>query len=75
MHGQLMLEAFSTANEDARWAIQAEMARWIFDNALVIPLYTENIVWPLGPALGAWEPAIGTIEWLSYWEFAPHRQS
>ena len=61
-------------DDEQRWAAQAEIGRWMFDNAMQIPLFMVNAVWPLGPELDAWEPRVGTLAWLNKWEHAPHRQ-
>ena len=50
------------------------MARWLFDNAMTLPLYDENAVWPLGPEVDPWEMMAGSLTWLSNWEFVPHRR-
>lgn len=72
---QAMLdEANTLIDPDERWGKQAEMARWIFDHTILIMLYGENIVWPLGPKVDPWEPLAGNRNWLSNWEYAPHRR-
>ena len=68
-----MDEALVLPEDEPRWAKQAEMARWIFDNAMLMPLYTEAVVWPVGPNIDTWEPQGISYRWLSNWEFAPHR--
>ena len=72
---QAMLgEANTLIDPDERWAKQAEMARWIFDEVMLLMVYGENIVWPLGAKVDPWEPLAGNRNWLSNWEYAPHRQ-
>ena len=69
-----MLDASRTlVNDDERWALQAEMARWAFDNVLDIPLDTTSAQWPVGPKLDLWEPMALSSDWLSDWESAPKR--
>ena len=70
----LMDEANMTIDDDARWSKQAEMARWIFDNTMLISVFGVNVVWPLGPKVDTWEPMGGNKLVLSNWEYAPHRQ-
>ena len=53
--------------------MQAEIARFLHAEELVIPLFGENMVWPLSPKLDTWEVGAGTIDWLGDWENAPHR--
>ncbi|MFQ6030113.1 MAG: ABC transporter substrate-binding protein, partial [Dehalococcoidia bacterium] len=70
---QAPLEAAGSLTDDERWGQLAEMATFVFENVVNIPLYTENSVWPLGPNLGEWEPLNRNYQWLSNWEAAPHR--
>ena len=61
-------------NDDARWALSAETARFIFDNAMQLPLYTVSATFPLSPKIDAWAIMAGANDWLSNWEDVPHRQ-
>ena len=72
---QAMLdEAFTLVDTEERWAKMAEMAQWQFDNVILIPAFSLNLVWPLGPNVDVWEPLAGDKGLLSNWEFAPHRK-
>ena len=62
------------ADDEERWAIEAEMARFIFDNVIMLPLFLEPNIWPLGPEIDEWELLGLTTEWLNNTEYAPHRQ-
>ena len=63
-----------TADDDARWALMADIARFVFDNVMVLPLYTENLDWPLGPQLGPWKVMGGeSLGFLTNWEDATHK--
>ena len=70
----MITKAEQTRYEDARWEIMGEMATFIFDNVISIPLFTRNSVWPLGPNIDRWEPLNRVYDWLSNWEEVPHRQ-
>ena len=59
---------------DERWGIQSQIARFIYDNVLAMPLYAENSVWPLGPEVDSWQAAPAELDWLSYWEYARVRR-
>ncbi len=59
---------------EERWAQEAKMARWLFDQAMVFQLYGQNVVFPLGPEIDVWEPMGGNATWLSRWEDVPHRK-
>jgi peptide/nickel transport system substrate-binding protein len=67
-------KASDIVDDDQRWAVMAEAAKWLFDNSLHIPLFEVNSVWPLGPELDPWETLGINRGWLSNYEFAPHRQ-
>ena len=71
---EMLDEANTLVDDEARWAKLAEMARWLFDNVMVIPVFGENIVWPLGPRIDVWDPLGGNKNWLSNWEDVPHRK-
>ena len=49
-----LAEAGTTLEEDARWAILAEMAEWMFDNVMVLPLYRQATVAPVGREIDTW---------------------
>jgi ABC-type transport system substrate-binding protein len=52
---KLLDEAINLFDDEARWAKQAEIAHWFFDNVVDISLYAEAAVWPLGPTIDEWE--------------------
>ena len=70
----LLDEMIELTDVEERWAKQAEGARWIFDEVMVVPLFGQNVVWPLGPDIDAWDPMGGRKDWLSNWDHVPHRQ-
>ena len=63
-----------TYDTDERWKIQGDIARFIYDNVLAMPLYAETVIWPLGPELDSWQVAPAGLDWLSYWEYARRRR-
>ena len=65
-------EANAILDEEERWAKQAEIAKWVFDNVMIIPLYTASTVWPIGPKIDRWELLGLHKDVLSNWEFVPH---
>jgi len=71
---QLIEDTEAEMDEEKRWGIQADIARFIFDNTLSMPLYAENAVWPLGPEVDSWKAAPAELDWLSYWEMPRRRQ-
>ena len=70
----LMDEANTLIDDDARFAEQAEMSRWIFENVMLLPTFEAAAVWPLGPEVDAWEQMAGSPVLLSNWEDVPHRK-
>ena len=69
----LLEDALNTVNAEERWPKQAAVAKWAYDNIAYFSLYQSNLVWPIGPELGRWEPQGLQRSWLSNWEYAPHR--
>lgn len=67
-------EAITIADPEIRWPLIATAATWIFDNAMIMPLVQVSSVWPLGAEIDRWEPLGGNKQWLSNWEYVPHRQ-
>ena len=72
----LLHRASVTFDTDARWALQLQMAHWIWDNSFDIGLYSVNNIYPLGAKIDSWEEHLetGDPRRLSALEFAPHRK-
>jgi dipeptide transport system substrate-binding protein len=70
----LATEAASLIDPEARWAKMAEMNKWMFDEAMAIPVIAEDIVWPVGPNIDTWTPLGSYLDWLSNWEYVRHRK-
>ena len=70
---RLIEEVRSTLDTDERWAVQGELAKFIFDQVFSMPLYAENAVWPLSGRVGPWKAAPAELDWLSYWEMPPRK--
>jgi ABC-type transport system substrate-binding protein len=70
---ELIARAESTYDTDERWRVQGELAEFIFENTLSMPLYAENAVWPLSGEVDSWQVAPAELDWLSYWE-TPRRK-
>ena len=71
---RLISIAETTLHTDERWRVQGEIARFIYENVLAMPLYAENGVWPLGAEVDHWQVAPAGLDWLSYWEDARVRR-
>ena len=70
---RLIEDAGRELDTDVRWQIQGDLARFIYDNVLAMPLYAENAIWPLGPEVDSWQVAPAELDWLTYWENARRR--
>ena len=71
---KLIDEAVGLFDDEERWAKQAEIAHWFFDNVVDISLYAEAAVWPLGPNIDEWEQMSPVNDWLQNWDAVPHRE-
>ena len=71
---QFILDAEAELDTDERWKIQGELAKFIYENVLSMPLYAENAVWPLGPEVDSWQASPAELDWLSYWDHPRRRQ-
>jgi ABC-type transport system substrate-binding protein len=70
----MMEDALATVDEEERWRKQAEITRWLHEQALTVVTFSVNQVFPLGPEIDPWDPMAGTYDWLSNFEYVPHRQ-
>ena len=71
----LLDEARDTNDNDSRFKLQADIAKWMFEHVMTLPLYDENSVFPLGPEIDPWEQQAGGLTWLSDWHAVPHRKN
>jgi peptide/nickel transport system substrate-binding protein len=69
---ELILKATGTIDPEERMEIQKEIARFTFENALDVGLYTAQVQWPLGPRLQDWSEnwAFGDGRIISSLEYA-----
>jgi peptide/nickel transport system substrate-binding protein len=72
---ELILEATSTVDFDERIEVQRELARFTFENALDIGVYSAFVQWPIGPRVADWSDdwAFGDGRLISSLEYAKHR--
>ena len=68
------VEALATVDEDQRFKVEAEIAKWIFDNVVILPTFKVNRVYPLGPRIDDWEMACCRTRTLLDIEYIPHRR-
>ena len=70
----LLDQAFTNQDAEERWGLYNTMMRFMFDESLVFPIFSEDLLYPLSEKLGNW-PLLGpgSQAWLSNWENTPHR--
>lgn len=73
---ETLSKAVMTLDEEKRYEILVEMARWVFDNVASAGLYEVNIVWPLSPKIDSWKEHLdhGDRRILNALEYVPHRK-
>jgi peptide/nickel transport system substrate-binding protein len=69
-------KALSIVNEEDRYEVMIDLARFIYEHTLEAGIYTVNIIWPLSPKIDSWFEHLeyGDRRALSATEYAPHRQ-
>ncbi len=67
-------EAMATFDDEQRFAHQREIAQWVFDNVVILPMYKVNWIFPLGPNVDPWDMACCDARVLFDLEYAPHRR-
>ena len=67
-------EATSLNDDEARWKATADMSRWLFDNAMLVNMYSEPQILPIGPRIDTWEVLPGPVVDFNSYESVPHRQ-
>ena len=64
---------YSTADAGQRWKLQRDFSRWVFEDALVIPILSVNRTWPVGQRIATWDLMDLPSRHLSNLEFVTHR--
>ena len=67
-------EAMGTFDDEERFALQREVAQWVFHNAVILPMYKVNWIFPLGPNVDTWDMACCDARVMFDLEYAPHRK-
>ena len=66
--------ATSLNNDEERWKATADMSRWLFDNAMLVNMYSEPQILPIGPRIDEWPVLPGPVVDYNSYEYVPHRQ-
>ena len=66
--------ATSLNNDEERWKATADMSRWLFDNAMLVNMYAEPLILPIGPRIDEWPILPGPVVDFNSYEYVPHRQ-
>ena len=61
-------------NDEERWKAQADMSRWLFDNAMLVNMYSEPQILPIGPRIDTWDVLPGPVVDFNSYEYVPHRR-
>ena len=69
-------KALAIVNEEDRYEVMIDLARFIYEHTLEAGIYTVNIIWPLSPNIDSWFEHLeyGDRRALSATEYTPHRQ-
>ena len=67
-------EAMSAFDTKVLIAVQQEVVQWVFDNAVIIPMYKVGWVFPVGPSIDIWDMACCDARTLFDLEYVPHRR-
>ena len=69
-------KALAIVNEEDRYEVMIDLARFTYEHTLEAGIYTVNIIWPLGARIDSWFEHLeyGDRRALSATEYAPHRQ-
>lgn len=70
---ELIAEIQGIGEQQARFAVQRELAKFIEHNVINIPVVHLNLVWPIGPEIDVWELNCCGRDLASNMEFIPHR--
>ena len=73
---EMLDKAVMTLDEEERYKIMVDIARWVFDHTAEAGLYEVNIVWPLSARIDSWKEHLdhGDRRILNALEYVPHRQ-
>ena len=73
---EAILKALSIVDEEDRYEVMIDLARFIYENTLEAGIYTVNIIWPLSSKIDSWFEHLeyGDRRALSATEYTPHRQ-
>jgi peptide/nickel transport system substrate-binding protein len=77
MLDDLITQATKTFDTEQRWAIEKQIARFTFDNALDIGVYNAYVQWPIGPNIDDWSTRswqYGDARIINSLEYVSHRQ-
>ena len=64
----------ATIDEEERFEISRQLAKFLFDHAIIIPTVSVFQVWPVGPEIDEWELVCCVTRVPSNLEYIPHRQ-
>ena len=71
----LIAEARVQIDDEGRWRVMNQLARFVYENVMETGLYTVNILWPLSTRVESWEEHLehGSLRSFGAYEWAKHR--
>ena len=71
----LIAEARVQIDDEGRWRVMNQLARFVYENVMETGLYTVNILWPLSTRVDSWEEHLehGSLRSFGAYEWAKHR--
>ena len=72
---ELLDEAGVQTNDEDRWRVMNELARFVYENVLETGLYSVNVLWPLSSKVDSWAENLeyGDTRSFGAYEWAKHR--
>ena len=72
---EAIAKALAIPDEEERYKVMIDLARFTYENTLEAGIYTVNIIWPLSARIDSWFEHLeyGDRRALSGTEYAPHR--
>ncbi len=67
-------EAMGSFDTKEPIAVQQEVEQWVFDNAVMIPMYKVGWVFQVGPSIDIWDMVCCDARALFDLEYVPHRR-
>lgn len=71
---EMVARVMDTFDTEQRWERLRELAKWIFDNTVHLPLMQANFIYPLGARIDPWPLQCCFLAFLNNFDLVPHRK-